>query len=43
MNALLPPPRRGLIREAIGYAVSVTLTFAAIGVFFGILVALGAP
>ena len=43
MNALLPPPRPGMVRGAIVYAVSVTLTFAAFGVFFGILVALGAP
>lgn len=39
----LPPPRRGLIRQAIVYAVSVTLTFAAFGVFFGVLAGLGAP
>lgn len=40
---LLPPPRRGLVRGAIVYAVSVTLTFAAFGVFFGVLAGMGAP
>lgn len=39
----LPEPRPGLIRQAIVYAVSVTLTFAAFGVFFGVLAGMGAP
>lgn len=39
----LPPPRRGLIREAIVYAVSVTLTFAALGGLLGVLAGMGAP
>ena len=39
----LPPPRRGLIREAIAYGVSVALVFTSIGVCLGSLVALGAP
>ena len=43
LATLLPPPRPGLIRQAIVYAVSVTLTFAAFGVFFGVLAGMGAP
>lgn len=39
----LPQPRPGLVRGAIVYAVSVTLTFAAFGVFCGVLAGLGAP
>ena len=39
----LPPPRRGLIREAIAYGVSAALVFTSIGVALGVLVALGAP
>ena len=39
----LPPPRPGLIRQAIAYGVSVALVFTSIGVFFGILMALGTP
>ena len=40
---LLPPPRQGLVRGALAYGVSVALVFTSIGVFFGILMALGAP
>ena len=39
----LPAPRTGLIREALAYGVSVALVFTSIGVFFGILIALGTP
>lgn len=39
----LPPPRPGLIREAIAYGVSVALVFTSIGVCLGALVALGTP